>query len=170
MQKLPWEIKGILLSAPRPYTVDLFEEFVEKKLAPGGCNLVILRVCYGYEFKSRPECTSPDQPLSLSHVKRIVNVCRKNNIKLIPKMNLLGHQGPHSKSNFKIDRTYGLLQGHPEFDETPDQYVEYCRSLCPNHPGGPAIKGDASYSFRLGQRSKAQDQCRARHGVKRWEH
>jgi len=132
---LNWKTKGILLSAPKPHTVDLFEEFVEKKLAPGGCNLIVLRVCYGYRFASHPECTSPDQPLSLSHVKRIVNVCRKNGIKLIPKMNLLGHQTPSSFSNFKIDRTYGLLQKHPEFDETPEVAVGYCRSLCPNHPG-----------------------------------
>jgi hypothetical protein len=136
MLKLPWKMKGILLSAPRPNELDLFEEFVEKKLAPGGCNLIVLRVCYGYRFASHPECASPDQPLGVSHVKRIVEVCKKNKIKLIPKMNLLGHQAPNSSSDFKIDKTLGLLRGHPEFDETPDlEKVEYCRSLCPNHHG-----------------------------------
>ena len=135
MIKLPWKTKGMMIAAPRPHNVGLFEEFVEKKLAPGGCNLIVLRVCYGYNFTSHPECASPDQPLSLTHVKRIVNVCRKNGIKLIPKMNLMGHQAPKQESDYRIDRTLGLLRGHPEFGETPpDQKIFYCPSLCPNHP------------------------------------
>src|SRR4030095_16093984 len=71
-------------------------------------------------------------------VKKIVDVCRKNNIRLIPQVNLLGHQSWAST-------THKLLQAYPQFDETPyvkmpEKYVWpnpdnlYCKSYCPLHP------------------------------------
>ncbi len=57
--------------------------------------------------------------------------CRESKIRLIPLVNLLGHQS-WAKTNF------GLLRSHPEFDETPKKYPNnegiYCRSYCPLHP------------------------------------
>jgi len=130
MLEIPWRVRGICLGAPMPEDLDVFEEFVEKKLAPGGCNLIIMLIRYRYQFKSHPECANPDGPLNEAHVKRIVAICRKHNIRLIPKMNLLGHQSEKTADSFD-----GLLRGHPEFDETPEmKEVFYCRSLCPNHP------------------------------------
>ena len=130
MLNIPWKVKGICLSAPKPDELDMFEEFVEKKLAPGGCNLIIMLIRYRYQFKSHPECASPNSPLNEEQVKRVIAICRKHNIRLIPKMNLMGHQ-----SEKTADSLDGLLKGHPEFDETPDlDEVFYCRSLCPSHP------------------------------------
>jgi len=60
----------------------------------------------------------------------IATLCRQNNIRLIPKMNLLGHQSEKEKGS-----ELGLLRAYPEFDETIDlPSVSYCRSLCPRHP------------------------------------
>jgi hypothetical protein len=131
MLDLPWKVKGICLGAPKPGELALFEEFVEKKLAPGGCNLIVMLVRYRYQFKSHPECTSPDSPIGEGDVKRMLEICRRFNIRLVPKMNLLGHQSGKTR-----DSMDGLLRGHPEFDETPEKdEVFYCRSLCPSHPG-----------------------------------
>jgi hypothetical protein len=69
--------------------------------------------------------------LSLEDVKEIVAACRKAGVRLIPQINLLGHQSWEKN-------TGSLLRSHPEFDETPGKYPEnegiYCRSYCPLHP------------------------------------
>ena len=85
--------KGIVLTAPQPYKneVATVAEFIERVLAPAGVNLVVLQVRYRYQFKKHPECQGFD-PLSYDDVKLLLNTCRRNGIRLIPKMNLLGHQ------------------------------------------------------------------------------
>ena len=76
--------------------------------------------------------------LSKADVKKLVEVCRNNQIRIIPQINLLGHQSWASKVN-------SLLRVYPEFDETPrvkmpQKYVWpntdklYCKSYCPLHP------------------------------------
>ena len=66
----------------------------------------------------------PDQ------ARELARLAREHGIRLIPKMNLLGHQSGKGKGT-----ELGLLRAHPEFDETPDRdEVRYCRSLCPRHP------------------------------------
>ena len=126
-----WKTKGICLYAPKPDELDLFEEFIEKKLVPGGCNLIVMIVRYRYQFKSHPECIGHDAPLSEADVKHMLQLCRKHNIRLVPKMNLMGHQSDN-KGRDSID---GLLRGYPEFDETQEKdEVFYTRCLCPNHP------------------------------------
>lgn len=124
------EIRGICLSRPKDEETDLFVKFIGEWLAPRKCNLLVLLIRYGYQFESRPECASP-RALSKGNMVKIREACKSFGIKLVPKMNLLGHQ-----SEKKKDSMDGLLASHPEFDETPDtDEVFYCRSLCPNHPG-----------------------------------
>lgn len=129
MLELPWKQKGICMNAPKTADVPLFCEFIERKLAPGGCNMLVLLIRYRYQFQSYPECAAAD-PLSKADVETILETCQRHNIRLIPKINLLGHQSERTP-----DSRDGLLRGHPEFDETPElEEVDYCRSLCPNHP------------------------------------
>ena len=117
MINLPWKTKGILLCDPRPNEIDLLQELIEKILAPGGCNLIVLRVCYAYRFTSHPECISRYMPLSLKHVRRLADTCEKNGIRLIPLINLLGHQSPVYRATlYKNNYCSGLLNGYPEFD------------------------------------------------------
>lgn len=65
-------------------------------------------------------------------------IARKHNIRLIPQINLLGHQS-------WTTHTGKLLQVYPELDETPHVKMPekyewpnadglYCKSYCPNHP------------------------------------
>lgn len=141
-----WKTKGILLTAPLRKDVDDVVRFIDEYLAPRGCNLVMLQVRYRYQFERHPECQGYD-PLSKSDVKKLVEVCRRNGIRLVPKMNLFGHQsGTH---NTPVDGTLhghdpylptpdfrdGLLRAYPELDEQPHaNAVGYSRSLCPTHP------------------------------------
>jgi len=123
------EIKGICLSVPGNKDTDLIVRFIDEWLAPRNCNLLVLLTRYKYQFESHPECASPNA-MTKENMIKIREACKRNNIKLIPKMNLMGHQSEKSK-----DSMDGLLRGHPEFDETPGvDEVFYCRSLCPNHP------------------------------------
>ncbi len=135
----PYPVRGLCIAAPPPNQVDEFAGFIEKELAPSGLNLLILRVDWGYEYESHPELRG-NNPLTKKDVKKLVEVCRANNIRIIPQINLLGHQSWHS--------TLGkLLEVYPEFDETPNIKLPapgeyewpnpdglYCKSYCPLHP------------------------------------
>ena len=130
-------VRGFCIGAPKPNAVDSFAKFIVEELAPRNVNTLIVRVDYRYQFKSHPELED-SFALSKADVKKMVAVCRKNNILLIPQINLLGHQS-------WANHTYKLLTAYPQFDETPwvqmpEKYEWpnadelYCKSYCPLHP------------------------------------
>jgi len=142
--KLPWKTKGIVLTAPLTKEVDDVVAFIDRYLAPNGCNLIVLQIRYRYQFQLHPECQGYD-PLSRQDVKKLVAVCKKHNIRLVPKMNLQGHQSGlhntptdgilHGHSEAVPDFRDGLLRAYPELDEMPDEKgVFYSRSLCMTNP------------------------------------
>ncbi len=104
-------------------------------LAKLGINLLIAEMDYNYEYVSHPELRGPD-PISRETVKKMVDLCRRLGIRLIPEFQSLGHQSWDK-------RTFALLTQYPQFDETPGQYPGnegiYCRSWCPLHPDLPPI-------------------------------
>ena len=130
-------IRGFCIGAPRPDGVDEFVKFIDEELAPRHVNTLILRVDYNYQYESRPELRD-SIALSKRDVKKMVDVCKKNNIRIIPQINLFGHQSWHGSVG-------NLLKAYPEFDETPlvelpEEYEWpnadglYCKSYCPLHP------------------------------------
>lgn len=131
-------VRGLSISAPRGARLDKFIKFVDEELAPRGVNTLILRVDYNYQYVSHPELRD-GSALSKEDAGRLAAVCKKNGIKIIPQINLLGHQS--------WDTTVGkLLKTYPEFDETPwvkfpeklkwpNEDRLYCKSYCPLHPG-----------------------------------
>ncbi len=131
-------VRGFCIGAPKPGDVDKFVKFINEELAPRKVNTLILRVDYGYQYKSHPELVDTIA-LSKEDVKKMVDACKKNGIRIIPQVNLLGHQSWANKTN-------KLLSVYPQFDETPKvimpaKYVWpnsdklYCKSYCPLHPG-----------------------------------
>ena len=130
-------VRGFCIGAPNTNEVDAFVRFIAEELAPRKINTLILRIDYNYAFEFHPELRDPS-PLTKPDVKKLVDVCRKNQIRLIPQINLLGHQSWAGKVN-------KLLEVYPQFDETPEvkmpeKYVWpnpdglYCKSYCPLHP------------------------------------
>lgn len=130
-------VRAFAIAAPAPHEVGRFVAFIDEELAPRKINVLILRVEYGYEYQSHPELRG-EEGLSKSQVKQLVEVCRENHIKVIPQINLLGHQSWHGKVG-------KLLEVYPEFDETPHVSLPekyewpnedglYCKSYCPLHP------------------------------------
>jgi hypothetical protein len=130
-------VRGFCIDAPQPAGLDSFVQFIDRELAPRKVNTLIVQVEYHYQFKTHPELTD-SFALSKDDVKKIVAVCRKNNIRVIPQINLLGHQS-------WANRTGKLLRVYPQLDETPEikmpeKYVWpnadnlYCKSYCPLHP------------------------------------
>jgi hypothetical protein len=130
-------VRGFCIAAPRPAELSNFITFIKEELAHRKVNTLILRVDFNFRFESHPEL-SDSNALSNSDVKRIVKVCSENRIKIIPQINLLGHQS-------WAGRTGNLLRVYPQFDETPnikmpEKYVWpnsdklYCKSYCPLHP------------------------------------
>ncbi len=133
----PYPVHGLCLAAPQVELVDDFVDFIDNNLAKDGLNLLVLRIDYRYKYSSHPELVG-DNPYSKKDIKKLVKVCRKNSIRLIPQINLLGHQSWHSTPG-------KLLEVYPQFDETPNiQLPEnyewpntdglYCKSYCPLHP------------------------------------
>lgn len=135
----PYPVRGLCIGAPSVENVDEFANFISSELAPTGLNTLILRIDYRYRFKSHPELVDKN-PYSEADVKKLVKICRDKNIRLIPQINLFGHQSWHSTLGM-------LLKVYPEFDETPniklpdpDTYKWpnpdglYCKSYCPQHP------------------------------------
>jgi hypothetical protein len=130
-------VRGLCIAAPNPAQVDGFVQFIEQELAPRLVNTLILRVDFNYQYTNRSELANRSG-LSRADVKKLVDVCRTNRIRLMPQVNLLGHQS--------WSRSVGsLLRVYPEFDETPwvktpEKYSWpnpdglYCRSYCPLHP------------------------------------
>jgi hypothetical protein len=123
-------IRGLHLSAPAPDEIGPFCEFVRSALPAERVNTLVLEIDYNYKFKKHPEVSDPGA-LSETDVKQIVAAARDAHIRLIPQINLLGHQSWAAN-------TEGLLRSHPEFDETRGKYPNnkgiYCRSYCPLHP------------------------------------
>jgi hypothetical protein len=130
-------VRGFCIAAPQPNDLEEFISFIDKDLAPRKVNTLILRVDYNYMYESHPELRD-SIALSKRDVSRLAKVCKKNNIRIIPQVNLLGHQS-------WANRIGNLLKHYPEFDETPlvkmpEKYVWpnadglYCKSYCPLHP------------------------------------
>jgi len=131
-------VRGLCIGAPMPAAVDSFVDFIDRGVAANKINLIILQIDYHYQFKSHPELTD-SFALSTADIKKIVAACRKNNIRLIPQINLLGHQSWANKTGM-------LLKKYPQFDETPwismpavykwpNADSLYCKSYCPLYPG-----------------------------------
>jgi hypothetical protein len=135
-----FQVKGFSCTSPRHNEVDRFVKFIDEELVPRGVNTLVLFVCdkdYNYQFESYPQL-GDSSALSKADVKKMVACCKKNNIRIIPQINLLGHQSWKERPN-------KLLEKFPQFDETPhikmpEKYVWpnsdnlYCKSYCPLHP------------------------------------
>jgi len=135
---LPLPIKGLHLGAPSAGELSKFTNFVKDDLTKEGVNTLVVEFDYGFKFKTHPEIAS-DGALTEPQVKEIVHACHDAHIRLIPQINLLGHQSWAA-------HTDSLLVKHPEFDETPGKYPNnkgiYCRSYCPLAPGLHALLFD----------------------------
>src|SRR5260221_247466 len=130
-------VRGFAIGAPKVKDVDRFVKFINEELATRKVNTLLLRVDYNYEFDSYPQLRD-SVALSKSNVKKIVDACSKHKIRIIPQINLLGHQS-------WAGTLHNLLRVYPDFDETPNVIMPvtyvwpnadglYCKSYCPLHP------------------------------------
>lgn len=130
-------IRALLLSVPESQDVPLFCKFIRDALPKEGVNTLVVRFEYQYQFKTHPELAGPGA-LSRDEVKQIVHACKDAGVKLVPCMNLLGHQSDR-------ENIAPLLAKYPQFDESPDynpphpwhdggQFDFYTKCLCPQHP------------------------------------
>lgn len=129
-------VRGFCIALPQPDNLDEFVHFIETELAPRHVNTLVLRVEYKYKFRSHPELIDT-LALSKREVKKILMACKENNIKVIPLIDLLGHQSGRMGPN-------KLLRVYPQFDETPMPAVPdttkvllngfNMKSYCPLHP------------------------------------
>lgn len=125
------EWRAIHLFAPWHSEMEMFKRTISEKLAPMGINTIVIEVNYKLAFESYPELREPGQNLTKEDARALAELCRKNNIRLIPLFNCFGHQS-WAENNFP------LIVKYPELDETPnipkDNKTIYCRSWCPLHP------------------------------------
>lgn len=128
-------VKGLAIAAPKPETVDRFIRFLEEEAM--ALNTLVLRVDWNYAYETHPELRDSNA-LSKQDVKKLVVTCQELGIRLIPQVNLLGHQSWASELG-------NLLEVYPQFDETPHIEIPenyqwpnedglYCKSYCTRHP------------------------------------
>lgn len=126
----PLPVRGLNLGAPKPEDVPMVVRFIREALPKEGVNVLVMEFDYRYQYTSHPEVVDADA-LSKADIQAIVAACKDAGVRLIPLINLLGHQS-------WAKQTFGLLRAHPEFDETPGKYPDnkdiYCRSYCPLQP------------------------------------
>jgi len=131
-------VRGFCIAVPETKDLDEFIKFINEELGPRSVNTLIIRVDFNYQYESHPELRD-SSALSKKDVNQLVDACKKNNIRVIPQVNLLGHQSWAGKIG-------NLLKVYPEFDETPlikmpEKYEWpnpdglYCKSYCPLNPG-----------------------------------
>jgi Glycosyl hydrolase family 20, catalytic domain len=129
-------VRAFCISAPKSEQVDKFVKFINVELFKRGVNTLILRVDFNYQFVRHPELRDPDA-LSFKDIRKILKACKDHKIRLIPQINLLGHQS-------WAETTHNLLRVYPQFDETPwvkmpkkhvwpNKDGLYCKSYCPLH-------------------------------------
>lgn len=142
-------VRGICLSSPKPEKVDQFVKFIKEELVPLKVNTLVILIDYGYKFKSHPELIG-ENALSNQDVKKIVKACKEGGIRIIPQINLLGHQS-------WFQQVGPLLKAYPQFNETPhvpttggsgelkwpNEWGLYCLSYCPLHPDVHNVVFDA---------------------------
>ena len=135
-ERLP--VRGIHLAAPKTADVPLLIRFIREAMPREDANTLVLEINYRFQYQKYPEVPDPD-PLSRDDAAAIAAAARAAGVRLIPMINLLGHQS-------WAQQTFGLLRSHPEFDETPGKYPSnqniYCRSYCPRHPQIHAVLFD----------------------------
>src|SRR5688572_33510144 len=68
---------------PSPAVLDSFVTFIRQELAPRKVNTLILRVDFGYQYKSHPELVD-NNALSEAEVKKLVAACKQHGIRIIP--------------------------------------------------------------------------------------
>ena len=130
-------VRGLAIAAPSASGVDRFVKFITEELAPRSLNTLILRIDYNYQYTSHPELAEA-KALSKRDADKLVEACKAGKIRIIPQINLLGHQSWATHPG-------NLLKKYPEFDETPwvkfpEKYKWpnddrlYCKSYCPLHP------------------------------------
>lgn len=136
------EVRAFCVASPRGGQMEPFLQFIEKELLPRRVNALVLMVNYGFQFASRPEMRD-ESGLSVDEAKKLSKLCRDKQIRLVPLLNLLGHQSWNTNPGL-------LLRKHPEFDETPwvvmpEKYKWpnpdglYCKSYCTLHPDVHAV-------------------------------
>lgn len=131
-------VRGFCIGGPNKDRLDEFVKFIDTELAPREVNTLIVRIDFNYQYETHPELRDSGA-LTKDDIKKIVKACKKHTIRLIPQINLLGHQSWAGDLN-------KLLAVYPEFDETPWVKMPakyewpnndnlYCKSYCPLHPG-----------------------------------
>lgn len=130
-------VRALCIVAPKPPNLERFVKFIREELPAAKVNTLILRIDFNYQFERHPELRD-SIALSKDDVKQLVDACKENSIRLIPQINLLGHQSWAAT-------LHNLLKVYPEFDETPQIQMPvvyawpntdslYCKSYCPLHP------------------------------------
>ena len=132
-----WKTRGFCVGAPATADVPRFCAFVTNTLAPAGVNTIVFQIGYCYRFRKHRMCTGKDE-LTQADVDAVRAACASCGIRLVPKMNLLGHQQ-------ESPLEWGLFTGYPGLEELREDCTrrfDYAHSICPRHPEAKRIVCD----------------------------
>ncbi len=107
------------------------KEAVDKVLAPGGVNVIVLEVGYNFQFKSHPELQQT-KFITKTEARDLVRFCRVRGVRVIPQLNCLGHQSWRN-TLYPLLTQYRDMEEPLDDDSGKQRFVP--RSWCPLHPG-----------------------------------
>ncbi len=90
-------VRGFTIKAPTHDKLNQFIAFIKNDLVPSHVNTIIIRVDWSYANISHPEFVD-GLNLPKEDITKLVEFCKKNKIRLIPLLNLLGHQSQGKKT------------------------------------------------------------------------
>lgn len=130
----PEPIKGLIIGGNwfTPADIDSLRRLIPA-LPNEGADTLVLILNYLFEFENNPELREQAGIMTKAEAIELATLARESGVKLIPGMNLLGHQ---SYEGGEANYIFALLREHPEYDESPDiADTDYARSLCPHADG-----------------------------------
>lgn len=126
-------VRALHLIAPRHSRVPLTRRLCLDHLPKVAINTLILEVNYAFQYRSHPEVSDGD--LTADDVRSLVADCRSAGIRVVPLLQMLGHQGWQR-------RRFALLKKYPHFDELPLAAGVESRTWCSAEPAVWALALD----------------------------
>ncbi len=123
-------IRALQLGIPTEQNIDAVERFIEQYAVPAGITHITLSLYYGFEYPSHPEIV--DRPAASAAVaRRLAEVCHRNNMEIVPEMNIPAHQS----TIYQGWKPFGLLRAYPDMEEVMDEELTTStREVCVLHP------------------------------------
>ncbi|MBA7572088.1 hypothetical protein ES708_13863 [subsurface metagenome] len=91
--------------------------------AEKGINMIFVLINYNFEYRSHPELTATENPITWEDARKLAKTCRDHYIRLIPQYQFIGHQSLRDKNKKLVPEIF--ITQYPEFNTAPGYIPPY---------------------------------------------